>query len=709
MDDKDKPTEKRPKKVIVVSEDNDELVQENSSEKTVKKIPVSGDTPPVSEEEIADEKDATLESTDKKIEESEATQKSDNSQDDALPKDITIEEALASTQSEDDSESQDEQEELKDVSSSENESVTMDASSENEDSSESTEKEQEDDQESFNDETTKDAIDDIVATESDELLAHEDAEKEVELAPKAKKGNFWQRTKDWLKVPVVRWSIVGGIVVVITLLGVFPVTRYAILNAAGVRGGLSLTVSNSDNQQPLKNAEVIVAGQSKSTDEDGRVSFEKLKLGKTTIKISKRGYAPVEQSKTLGWGSNPIGDVKLAVSGSQFSFTVTDFLSQKAIANAEAESGEYNAQADKDGKIVLPLDTNNDNDIEVVIKAKGYREEKLTITAADTEDKKLQLVPSKQHVFVSKRTGKYDIYKIDADGKNEAVLMAATGTEREDISILPHPTKDYVAIVSSREGKRNKDGYLLSNVYVVNTKTGQFVTPTQSERIRLIDWTGDRVVYIAVTEGVSASNPARSKLFSFEIGQPGAKEIASANYFNDAVVFKDKVYFAPSSYSIPVDSVKYYSINPDGSDKKILLDKEVWNIFRTDFSTLLLTVQQEWYEQKDTAQPVKLSNTPANPKNRTYRTNPSGSIALWIDERDGKGVLLGLNTQTNKDEVLQTQGGLVLPLSWLNDTTYVYRISDGREVADYVKSIDGGEAKKLKDVTNTEQYNYYGY
>ncbi len=565
-------------------------------------------------------------------------------------------------------------------------------------------------EEEFDDTQIEKAVDDIVASEGDELLARQDEQKKQQQAPpEKKKRSLRAKIKEIWSIPSFKWGLLVGVILIVASLGIIPAVRYSLLNTFGVRAGLSLTVINSDNQQPLKNASVVVLGQTQTTDEKGSANFTGLKLGKAEVVVSKRGYTEVKQAKTLGWGSNPLGQVKLGVSGAQFSFVIKDFLSQKAVLGAEAVSGDFNAQADQDGKILLPLDQRAEGDIEVTIKASDYREEKVVIKASDTAEKTVVLAPSKQHVFVTKRTGKLDVYKVDADGKNETMLMAATGSERDDIAVLPHPSKDYAAIVSTREGKRNKDGYLMSNLYVVNVKTGEPTKLPQSERIQLIDWAGDRILYIAITEGASAANPARSKIFSYEIGQPGAKEIASANYFNDAVIFRGAVHYAPSSYSIPVAGVKYFRVNADGSSVATLLDKEVWNIFRSDYDTLLLSVQQDWYEQKAGAQPTKLGSAPANPKNRIYRESPDKKRALWVDNRDGKGVLLAYNTEAKNDDTLHTQAGLVLPVSWLNNTTYVYRISDGREIADYVKSTEGGEAVKLKDVTNTEQYNYFNY
>ncbi|MEI7632172.1 MAG: hypothetical protein WCJ60_02520 [bacterium] len=561
----------------------------------------------------------------------------------------------------------------------------------------------------FADNKTATAVDDIVANESDELLKRQDEEKLDQQKAEVKKDKLSLKSffSKWWNTPLYKWGTFVVLIAILIAVGLLPTTRYAVLNSLGIRAKSSMTIVNEESQQPLKNVEVTMSGQSLLTDENGIVNFSKLKLGKNSYKVSKRGYSLLERTKVLGWGSNPIGQISIKATGNKFNFVVNDFLSNKAVLGAEAVSGDFNAVSDKNGNISLAVDQNVDKDVEVIIKAAGYREEKLTVKISDLTKKTVSLVPSKKHVFVSKRSGKYDVYKIDADGKNESLLLAATGAEREDMIILPHPTTNFVAIVSSRDGVRNKDGYLMSGLFIVNVATGESVKVTQSERIQLVDWVSDRVVFIAVKEGASAANASRSKLLSFEIGQPGAKELSSANYFNDAVVFRGSVYYAPSSYAIPVANVKFYKVNADGSNLTVVLDKEVWNVFRSDYDTLYLSVQQDWYELKTTGSATKLANSPTNPRSRMYKDSPDKNKGLWVDSRDGKGVLLAYNQTTKKDDIIETKSGLNAPAYWLNDTTVVYRVMDGREVADYVKSTDGGEAKKLRDVTNTDTSNYF--
>ncbi len=559
----------------------------------------------------------------------------------------------------------------------------------------------------FADDQTANAVDDIVATESDELLAKEDAAAEQAAEPVKKKRTLKSIIGNWWRNPAARWGTIVGLVLLIMLIIALPATRYGILNAAGARASSSLTVTSNDSQQPLKNAQVSLGGQAATTDDNGKVTFTKLRLGKSDLMINKRGFASMEQTRVLGWGSNPLGSIGMTVTGTRLIFSTKDFLSGKAITSAEAASGDYNAKADDTGKIILAVDQKADKDLKVTIKADGYRDEVITVKLTDSGEKTIQMVPARPQIFVSKRSGKLDIYKVGADGKNESVLLAATGRERDDLAVLPQPNGDYTAVVSTRLGAHNKEGYLLSNLFIINNKTAELVTLNESERIQLVDWSADRIMFVAVTEGASAANPTRSKLYSFQIGQPGAKQIASANYFNDAVIFKGAIYYAPSSYAVPLSSVKFYKVNPDGTNVATLMSNEVWNIFRSDYDTLQLSVQQDWYELKSGGTPTKLAAAPASPKTRTYRDSPDGKHSLWVDSRDGKGVLLSYDVAAKKDTVLVSQSGLGLPIYWLNSTTIVYRINDGHETADYVISTEGGTAKKLKDVTATDSSNYF--
>jgi hypothetical protein len=350
----------------------------------------------------------------------------------------------------------------------------------------------------MDDPLTEKAVDDIIAEEGDVVLAAEDAKRgseEVELTPIKKR----HQARNWLKSiwekPAGRWGIIGGSAAIVLAIAVIPNTRYFALNTVGVRSSLSLTIIDSSNDQPLKNVQVSAAGVSGQTDSNGKIKLEHVRLGRTKLLIEKRAFAAITRDITVGWGSNPLGEFSVTAVGTQYSFTITDFMSGKPIANAEASSGEGNAHADKDGKIILTLDTSTKNDadqVTVAISADNYRTENVNLTVNNKEAQAVKLVPSRKHVFISKRSGKYDVYSVNVDGKNERKVVSGTGLERDDIVLVPHQADDVAALVATRENVRNSSGFLLSTLYVLNTDTGDLVKIDQSEQIQLIGWSSDQ-------------------------------------------------------------------------------------------------------------------------------------------------------------------------------------------------------------------------
>ncbi len=560
------------------------------------------------------------------------------------------------------------------------------------------------------------AVQDIVAHEGDEVLAAEDEKLETSetLKEPPKKGKLrnWLRGV-WAK-PGARWGIIGGIIFIVLAIILIPPSRYFILNNVGVRSSLSVKVIDNGTLQPLKNVEVSAAGVSALTDSEGVARLDHLKLGATTLIIEKRAFEEVRKPITVGWGSNPLGDFNLSAVGTQYSFVVTDYFSGKPIDKAEATSGEGNAIGDEEGKLVLTLDTAgkaDDEPIEIHITAANYRSETVTIAAGNKEVQNVKMVTARKHAFVSKRSGNYDVYTIDADGKNEKKIVTGTGIERSDLALLPDKSGEYAAFVATRENVRNNDGYLLSTLYTINIKDGSLTKVDQSEQVQLIGWSDDgRISYVKIAAGASAANPKRNRLMSYSPSTGSTpKELYATNYFNDVLMIGNKIYYAPSADFQDPPKSGLFSVQPDGTAVTTIYDKPVWTIFRTSYDTLTLSAEGGWFGHKlggTTVTPNSLAAT----YSRFYTDGPDGKTSAWIDERDGKGVLLNYDKATDKDATLLTKTGIKTPLYWLSPTLLVFRVSDSRETADFVMSVNGGDAKKITDVTDTkatERWFYY--
>lgn len=558
-----------------------------------------------------------------------------------------------------------------------------------------------------------DAVDDIAVTESNELLKVEDERLDEAFVPKD--TSFKQRLqnflKEWWQNPKKRWGTIGGAVILLAALLTVPVTRYFMLNSVGVRSSASVTILDNSTRQPLKNVSVRVAGAEATTDDNGVARLQKVKLGTAQLVVERRAFATIEKKITVGLGSNPLGELNMTPVGVQYSFNVSDFLSTKSIEKAEAVSGEFSAFSNSEGVVVLTIDQPGEDVLDVTIKATGYRDESLEQNADSKEAQAVAMVPARKHLFVSKRSGKYDVYKIDVDGKNEQLVLSGTGNERDDMSLVQHPDKDITALVSSRDSVRNGDGFVLSTLTLIDTSGEEVSTKAigRSERIQIIGWSGDQLAYVQVAEGASAANPKRHRLITYNYANGDSNELAATNYFNDVLLVGNDIFYSPSSYQ--GGAIGLVKVGVDGKNQKTVFDQEVWNIFRTEYNKLVFSVQNDWYEYNLSDNKVlAASGAPASQISRIYIDGPEKKRSLWIDQRDGKGTLLAYTLDSKEDRVIKAQSGLAYPTVWVSPSTAAYRVVTEAETADYVVSLDGGEARKITNVTNTggiDRWYYY--
>jgi hypothetical protein len=548
---------------------------------------------------------------------------------------------------------------------------------------------------------TDKAVADIVASESDEILEIVRDTDEPVAAPKKPRKSFFKALGSLLRKPATRWLLAilflgGG-----SAAAVVPTSRYFMLNTAGVRVSSSVVVLDESTGQPLKNVEVRLGNSSGTTNDEGLATLSKVRLGNNVLSISKRAFASQSKTVVIGWGSNPLGNINLTPTGTQYTILTTDFLSGKALGKVAASSGQADALSDDKGVIKLTIDKPADGEMTIDLKLDGYRSESLVINPDDTAEHAVKFVPAKKHAYISKRTGKYDIYSSYIDGKDEKLVLAGSGNERDDMVIVPHPKDNVIAYVSTRAGQRNSEGFVLSNLLLINLADNESHNVVASEQIKIISWAGDRLVYVQIAAGASADTPDRYRLMSYNYKDESSKELAKSNFFNDVMGVGNVVYYAPSS-AYQTGATNFYSINADGTNKATVFDKEVWNMFRTSYDHLALSIQQQWYDYRlGDKQPTKLNAAPADQTSRVYIDSPDGKHSVWVDNRDGKGVLLSYDSVAKNDKILKSQNGIGYPVSWLSDSVVVYRVKNNQETADYAMSLDGGEAVKINDVTNS--------
>lgn len=555
---------------------------------------------------------------------------------------------------------------------------------------------------------TDEAVDDISKEEGDEVLAAEDAAREATEAPEPEKRGFWHAIGHffaaWWHNKVARTITIIVILLAIAVTAAIPKSRYFVLNTVGVRSSSSVTVMDNGTRLPLKNVTVSIGSQQVKTDSKGVATLKNIKLGKQQLTIKRIAFATVTQPVTIGWGSNPLGEFILRATGVRYVINVKDYVSGKGIAGAEATSGdEVAAVADKDGVITLTFDTADTPTIDVNITAKDYRSEAATIKTDTTDPTNVTLVSARKAMFVSKQSGKYDLVSMYLDGKDRKVVLAGTGSENNNVSLVSSPDGQSTALVSTRDDIRDSDGYRLSTLTIVPNEEASPITVTHAEQIQLIDWSGTRLVYVEASAGASAANPQRYRLMSFDYEANKRVTLATANQFNGIVSMKGQIYYAVSSTD-PGIHAQFYRIKPDGSARQVVFSQEVWTVLRSGYDTVQLQTPGGWYSYKVDSTPQQ-ATAPAVYASRGY-VDGTGNTSLWVDTRDGQGTLIALSTDNGKETVLHAQNGLTYPVRWLNDKTIIYRIATAQEVADYAIDVSGGEAKKIADVSTTYGFTY---
>jgi hypothetical protein len=554
---------------------------------------------------------------------------------------------------------------------------------------------------------TDKVVEAILKEEGDNVLDAEDGKIKAPAMPKTTtsapvKHNpslksfliMWWRNK-W-----ARYIAVAIVALLTAVAAILPSTRYAALNLVGVKATVSLSVLDSATKLPLKNVEVTLNGSQVLTDKKGIAEIQKVSLGKQELTIHKVAFGTAHQTVIIGVGNNTLQATNLTAVGNRYHFVITDYVTGKPIAVSEASSGQASAVSDNAGQIILTLVPTADS-INVTLNAPGYRAETVSIAAGSDVTTLVQLVSSRPDVFVSKASGNYDVYKADIDGKNRQVILAASGLETTNMSVIVHATDQVAAVVSTRDNLRNADGYLLDALNIVNMSTSKTLTLDHAERIQLVDWLGDNIVYVRIKAGTSAGSPDRYQLESYNYKNSKHYELAHANNFNDVISAQGSVYYAASNN---YDGGGSYlgKIDADATNKQIVLNADIYNIFWPDYNNFNLSVGQDWYSYHiGSVQATKLSTVPPGVNaSKVYIDSPNHHQSAWVDVRDGQGVLSIHDTTINKDTVIAQAVGLGYPVRWLDNTTLIYRVASPKETADYSVSANGGTPKKITDLTN---------
>jgi hypothetical protein len=432
--------------------------------------------------------------------------------------------------------------------------------------------------------------------------------------------------------------------------------------------------------------------------------------------------------------------VKVMALGRLVPVSVSNKITGKAIAGATVKALNAEAVTASDGTaiVVLPADVASP---QVTITQSGYNgyAGKIVVTDQKVSDNDFNLIPTGKLYFLSNLSGKIDVVKTDLDGSNRQTVLAGTGNESANNTVLL-ASRDwkYLALYAQRKANGNPE------IDLIDTSTDKMSNIDEGNAsFSLIGWDGDRFVYEVSRNGIPAWQGGQQALKSFNAPTKSivilAQTTASGTQYNyqnqsfgGVYISGGKIVYALNWYQGPYTfynglkdkQATLNAVNPDGSGATVvkslgqpgdgdwyslsfgLSPYDEPNTLAVSFSPSGKT-SASYYEYRD----GKLTATSEiNDQNfysgnyPTYLLSPSDQKLLWAVNADGQNSLkVGDSSAQNSKTLLTTND--FNPYGWFTDG-YVLLQKSGSEL--YVMSADGGTPFKISNYYKP-RVNYYGY
>ena len=562
-------------------------------------------------------------------------------------------------------------------------------------------------------------------------------EKELTSQPAAeppvlasKKENWFKRT--WRTKKGKTLFIFLGLLLLLGILYAVPMSRYGILGLVFKKDAV-LAVVDTQTKKPVTQATVEIAGLNAKTDNDGKVTLKDVPVGEYQAKVTKKNYKDSSLSYTVPvFTASEQATISLEATGRQVIVTLTNLITQKPIENASLIADEVTAITDANGEatLVLPADKQT---VKAKISHTDYNEAEADVSVTDAADaNKLTLTPAGNVYYLSKATGKINVMKANLDGSAAAVVVAATGSESDQNTVLL-AARDWQYMVLSAKRKANVEGQL----YVIDAKTNTLKTVDEGNvSIQLVGWSDHNFIYIVTRNDKKDWEEKRQAIKSYNVdtgkitvmdetlGTGTAYINAEYENFGSPYIIEGKLIYtktvsrgvgAPKTKKPAImaatvgngqtqrvkefDFTKYVSI-----EAKLYEPQEVY--FRVDVDGSVATYYE--YEASGLKSVTNTDSKFYETYYPTYLISPNGQKSFWDEPRNGKNALfVGDKNGSNSTELAQQSE--YTSFGWLTDG-YILLSKNGSEL--YIASADQPLGKPVK-ITNyhkpSQSFPGYGY
>jgi hypothetical protein len=581
----------------------------------------------------------------------------------------------------------------------------------------------------INNAETDKAVDDIMAKESDMVLAVDDMIRDRRSQTPTSSG--W---KDKLRALIHnKWTWVG-VAIILCFIFALPFTRYKVLGLL-IKEKVDITVIDSQNHTPVSNALVSLDGTQIKTDANG-VAIVKAGVGERSAVISKRYYQTATAHYFVGFKSGPPLTIKLVATGRLVPITVLNAIGGKAVPGATIHVLDTTAKTNSKGQanVALPAGAANDT---ATISLTGYNTKKVSVqvTALSIAANDFTLTPAGTIDFLSNQGGTINVLKSNLDGTNIQTVLAGTGHETAATTrLLASSDWHYVVLEANRDGTRPA-------LYLINTSNNQ-VTEFDSSNatFNLIGWSGHDFVYSLSSNSVSPWQNGSQLVKAYnadqgQINQLDQNQAAGdngsygyqnfANFFlSDGTVVYSTQWIAQGGYDLSssndtirtyqlgAQTLKNYEALPASTTGTIVANRDQPQVIYFAAPDINGNPTSYYEYDNQNVQTANINQTIFNQTNPAYLLSPSGSHSLWSELSNGQDLFLVGNSNAGAQQQIAALDGYT-PYGWYSDN-YVLASRDNDQL--YILPASGlsGNQQSLK-ITNyyepagkTTGYEYSG-
>lgn len=499
--------------------------------------------------------------------------------------------------------------------------------------------------------------------------------------------------------------IILSVIIICLLAVIVPVSRHLIIGFLPIERDFNMSFQDQDTGLPISDLTVNLAGQTKATDQDGKVYFTNIRLGRQKLHAERLGFSTLNKDIILEpWTVSSLDIQTLQVIGVRFPIKVVDFITKKPIANVKVTHDKLDTISDSKGSVMLVVPPLTQKSINIIFTVNGYH--KLPATLKDANSKtvsQFEMIPDSLAYFVSNRTGKYGIYSTWLDGSHQQEILPGAGNERADNMVFSQsPDGKFAILVTTRNAitDRINNTSIINELFVINLSSGT-TAKVSNGPITPVGWSGNNYVYIYEDQLKTQDDASRSQILLLDpITQRQTSIISSNSFVPGTVVIENNIYFS-SQDNFHNSTKSFFSVADSLTNKitKLITDKLVNQISRISLRELQLQtntgdVIKFDIESHKSSSAVWLNQTPQ------FVSNSQKGVNMWSDTRDGQANLILSDDGSGEQKTIFRSAGKIKPLNWLNDRLFTFSVSDDSGNKLYVIDKDTEKYQVIGDISN---------